>query len=308
MAGLPERVDDCRGCLRNERWRAKEDGGVEVALERDAGTELSAEGGEVHTPIHGEHVGPGLGNGGEKMVGSLGVVDDRRLRVRGVQSRDDLLNRGQDEGFVFGEGELATPGVEELHGRSAGGDLGLQVGNRGLRDALEERTEGRRVGAKKGFYDGERIGAAAFDHVAGEGPGGGGEAENRNVRAKFTDDAANGFGKEPGFALGIKAMEGLDVGFAANRFGKMRTAITKFERQAHRFGRNENVGKNDDRINAEPPEGLQGDFGSEVRRFANFEKGMFGANSAVFGKVTASLAHHPHGNAWEAVTAAGAEE
>jgi len=190
---VSERADDFRRGSRNERLWSEEDGGVKVALQSDARSELSAQGGKVDAPIYREDVRAGPGYGGEQMVGSLGVVDDWRLRVGRVKCGNDLLDCREDEGLVFGEGEFAAPGVEELDGRYTGGDLSLKIGNGGLRDAVEKRMEGSGFGAQKGFYNGERIGAAAFDHVAGEGPRRGGEAEDGNLRAKFADNAANGF-------------------------------------------------------------------------------------------------------------------
>lgn len=88
---------------------------------------MNAERSEIDAPVNRKDIGTGAGNGGEKMVRGLGVVNDRSLRVRRVQSGDDLLDRGEGERFVLGAGEFAAPGVEELDRSAASGNLSLQI-------------------------------------------------------------------------------------------------------------------------------------------------------------------------------------
>ena len=116
VAGLAEGGDEFGGGLADLRWRAEEDGRIEVALQGNARAELAAESGEIDTPVDAEDVGARAGDGGEKVVGGFGVVDDRGLRCGRVQGLDDLLGGGKGELGVFGERKFATPSVEELDG------------------------------------------------------------------------------------------------------------------------------------------------------------------------------------------------
>jgi len=103
-------------------------------------------------------------------------------------------------------------------------------------------------------------------------------------------------------------MQRFDLGLRAHGCGKMWAGIAEFEGQAHSLCGNENVGENDHRIDAKAAEGLERDFGGEIRVLADFEKRMFGTNGAVFGEVAAGLAHHPDGNTWKRFAAAGTEK
>ena len=51
------------------------------------------------------------------------VINDGSLRGCGRERGDDFLYGGESEVFVVAEGEFAAPGVEELDGGGAGGDL-----------------------------------------------------------------------------------------------------------------------------------------------------------------------------------------
>jgi len=305
VAGTGEGGDDFLGGAANFGWRAEEDRGIEVALQGDVRAELCAERAKINAPIDAEDVGAGTRNGGKEMVRSFGVVNDGSSSS---DSGDDFLRGGQREGFVIGEGELAAPGVEELHCGGARSDLRFEIGDGGLRDAVEKFAERSGLAAQESFDGGESVAGAAFDHIAGERPRGGGEAENRDGRAELAGYAADGFGQEGGFEFGVEDSEFGDVGGGTYRLGEIGAGVTELELQAHGFGRDENVGENDNGINAEAAEGLEGDLGGEVGSFADFEKRMIGANGAVFGKVAASLAHHPDRNMREGFAAAGAEK
>lgn len=161
---------------------------------------------------------------------------------------------------------------------------------------------------EKTFDGGEAFLGAALDHVAGKGPGGGGEAEDGNVGAYFFYSAAKSFHEEAGLAFRVKSVEFFYIGLAADRFREVRAGIAEFEREAHGFGRDKNVREDDNCINAEAAEGLEGDFDSKVGGLADLQKGVLGANVAIFGEVAASLTHHPNGKARHRFAAAGAEK
>ena len=84
--------------------------------------------------------------------------------------------------------------------------------------------------------------------------------------------------------------------------------MAEFEFEAHGFGGDEDVGENDDGVNAEEAKGLERDLDGEVGRFANLKKCVICADGAILGEIAAGLAHHPDGEARECFAAAGAEE
>lgn len=147
-----------------------------------------------------------------------------------------------------------------------------------------------------------------FDHVAGQSPRRGGKAEDGNIGTSVFHRAAKGFYQEASFDFGVEEVEFFHVGFSANRFGEVWTFVLEFESEAHGFGRDENVRKDNDGINVEATQRLDGDLECQIGSFANFQKRMFCADFAVFGKIAAGLAHHPDGEARNGLAAAGAQE
>src|SRR5271156_4383914 len=95
------------------------------------------------------------------------VINDGSLRGCGCEAGNDFLRGGESEVFVVTEGEFAAPGVEKLDGGGACGDLGFQVRNSCLRDAMQEIAEGGWFAEQEALYRGETFFGAAFDHVAG---------------------------------------------------------------------------------------------------------------------------------------------
>ena len=239
------------------------------------------------------------------MVGGFGVIDDWS---RTAEAGDNFLRGGQCEFFVVAQREFAAPGVEELNGGGSGGDLGSQVGNCCLGDAMQEFAKGGGFAKEETFYGGEAFFGAAFDHVAGESPGSGGKAQNGNRVPDFANDATNGFGEEAGLDFWVEEFQLFDLAFGANGIGEIGAGVAEFELEAHGFGGDEDVGEDDDGVDAELAKGLKRDFDGEIGRFADFEEGVICADGAVFGEITASLTHHPHGKARESFATAGAPE
>lgn len=91
-------------------------------------------------------------------------------------------------------------------------------------------------------------------------------------------------------------------------FGQIGAGVAEFELEAHGFGGDENVRKDDDGVDAEEAKRLQRDFDGEVGRLANFQKRVICADGAVFGEVAAGLPHHPDRKARKSFAAAGTEE
>jgi hypothetical protein len=108
--------------------------------------------------------------------------------------------------------------------------------------------------------------------------------------------------------LGIEDAKLFDVGFGANGFGEIGPFVFQFEVETHGLGGDEDVRENDNGVDAQAAERLDGDFQGEIGSLANLQEGVFSPDFAVLRKVSAGLAHHPDGETRDGFAAAGAEE
>ena len=112
VAVAAELGDDVQGGLANFFLRAEENGGIEIALDRDAWSGEGAEFAKRNAPIDAENVGTRFDDGGKQVVRGLGVINDRD----GVaEAGDDFLNGRKNELGVVVEIEFSAPGVEKLN-------------------------------------------------------------------------------------------------------------------------------------------------------------------------------------------------
>lgn len=197
---------------------------------------------------------------------SLGVINDRH---RIAETRDDSLDGGQNELGVVVEIEFATPSVEELNGRDSGGDLAFEIENGGVGDFVEKFAKDFRLGVEEILYSRKPFFGAAFDHVTGQSPRRGSKAEDRDVGSGEFDGAAKSFHEEAGFDFRIEDVEFPYVGLGANWSRKVGTLVFELEGKAHGFGRDENVGKDDDGVDAEAAQGLNGYFECQIGSLAD---------------------------------------
>src|SRR5229473_93956 len=165
VASSPERADGGERHVANFLRRAEQYGRVDVSLQYDSWAEHLSNLSQVNAPVDTEDSCARTRHGREQMLRGPGVVDDRN----GATNRqDDLLHSGKREIFVVLRVQLAAPGIEQLDGRRARGDLGLQIGNRCLSDAMEQRAKGFWLVVQKALYGGETLFGLAFNHVTGK--------------------------------------------------------------------------------------------------------------------------------------------
>jgi hypothetical protein len=285
--------------------RAEENRRVQIALQRNMWTGEGAELTEGNTPVDTEYVRAGFHDSRKQVVGGFRVVDDRN---GAAEAGNDLLNGRENEFGVITEVELAAPGIEKLHGGDASGNLRLEVKNSGFGDALKKFAKNAGLFIEEILYGRKAFLGAAFDHVAREGPGRSGEAENGDLRTCGPDGAAKSFHQKTGFGFGIEDAKFFYVRRRANGFGKIRAFVFKFECEPHRFGGDQNIREDDDGVYAKTAEGLQGDFDGEIGGLADFQERVLCAELAIFRKVAAGLAHHPNGEPGNRLASAGAEK
>src|SRR5216683_3008512 len=285
----------------NSFGRGKQNRRVDIALESDFRTKRFSNVSQVHAPIDAKHIRARASHGGEQMLGGLGVINHGD---QAAETGDDLLDGGEREFFVVWEIQLATPGVEELHGGGASCDLCFQIGNGGLSDAMEECAEELRLVVEETLDGGESFLSLAFHHITGKGPRSTGKAQDGNFGTDGFHDTTDGFGKKGRFFLWVENLEAVDVQLGAHRIRQVRAGVTEFQRQAHGFSGNQNVRENDDGIDAQPAKGLDGNFDGKLGGLANLKECMLCADFAVFGEIAACLAHHPYGNTRQNLSAA----
>ena len=121
-------------------------------------------------------------------------------------------------------------------------------------------------------------------------------------------DQAHRFGNvtEIGGAIGAQVR---DIFLAANRLLDHGTfARGKMKRKAHDFERQQQVGENDGRIDAQDFGSGDGDLGGERWSLADLEKRVLLADRAILGHVASGLPHEPDGRAVDSLRFAGANE
>src|SRR6266404_4505234 len=305
MPVATEGINRGQGHIANFLGRGKQNSWIDVALQGDFWADGLSNLGQVDAPIDTQNICSGARGGGEQMLGGFGVINHGD---RTAEAGDDFLDRREGELFVVVQIQFAAPGIEQLNGGGSGGNLRFEIGNRCLSNAMKQQVEGFGLAVEKTFDGGKTFLGFAFYHVGGESPGSTGEAQHGNVGTDGFHDPTDGFGQEAGFRFWIEDLKAVDIGFGANRIRQVGAGVTELEVQAHGFSGNQNVRENDDGIHAEPAEGLDGDFDGQLGGLANLKECVLCADFAVFGKIAASLAHHPHGNAGKNLSATGAEE
>ena len=84
--------------------------------------------------------------------------------------------------------------------------------------------------------------------------------------------------------------------------------MDEVERDAHRLERQQQIGKQDRRVDLDAADRLQRDFGGEIGRAADVEQRIALAQRAVLAHVAAGLAHEPDRRGVDRLPPAGFEE
>jgi len=151
-------------------------------------------------------------------------------------------------------------------------------------------------------------GAAAFDHVAGQGEGRAAETDDGKLSGEMFCDQAHGLRDIAKFGGAVGAELGDVLLGADGLFDYRAFSSGEVERQSHDFEREQEVGEDDGGIDLQNFSGGDGDFGGEGGLLADFEQRVLLANGTVFGHVASGLAHEPDGSALDGLGFAGANE
>ena len=163
---------------------------VEVALDDPAADALDALG-QGDPPVDADDVRPGVAHQVKDLAGPDAEVDARH--TCGAQPLQHLRRPRLHVPLVVGARQRPGPGVEQLHGRRAGGHLHLEVGSRDLRDLAHQRRPQLGVAEHQRLGAGVVLGGAALDEVRRHGERSPREADQGH-RAELADQAAHRLG------------------------------------------------------------------------------------------------------------------
>jgi hypothetical protein len=211
------------------------------------------------------------------------------------ETGDDPRHVMQGELAILRAREYAAPGVEQHHGLGAGGDLRIQIQDRGLREQPEQPMEVRRGFVHHALDDREALAAAALHHVRTDRPGTAGEADERNAAGQLAPDQRNRVDHVAELARGIGDAELVDIRGGPDGPGKFRTLSgLEVQTEIHRMGDGQNIREQNGGIERIPIDRLQRHFAGEIGIGAQREE-ISGPRTrrAVLGQISSRLAHEP---------------
>ena len=276
--------------------------------------------GQVHRPVHAKHLAGEGAHGGQPLTPALGEDDarhDAAVAACAAQLLQHARRVGQAEGLKSPICQHAAPAVEHHHGLCAGINLRIQIGGHAV--GIDGQNAVQQVWSRvEQRLDGAEISArCALHHVARQRPGAAGKADQRHPSGQRLADAAHGV-EHIAQAIQVGNGQPCDVGLGAHGAGELGAfAFSEGQAQTHGIGHGEDVAEQNGRIQRITLQRLQGGFGGQVWRGGqSHETACAGAQGAVFGKMTAGLAHEPdgclvhrqaHAGPQEAVVAQGRE-
>ncbi len=262
---------------------------------------------EPLAPVHANHVPAGVLHVRQDRAGPDPEVNRRDTGVR--ERVENLLRVGQRELAVVGARQLSDPGIENLHGLHARLDLRAHVvGDDGgepvaepvprLRLRIHERLR-RRVVRRR----------PAFDRIGGQRERRAAEADERNPAGERRPEQPDGRQHVRQAVTRLDDADAIDVGRVPNRRRDGRPfPLDEIEGEPHRREGQQEVGKQDRRVDVDRLDGLQRDGHGELRLAADLEQGIAFAQRAVLRHVSPRLAHEPDRRGIDGLSSAGAQE
>ena len=203
--------------------------------------------------------------------------------------------------------EEPGPGVEELNRLRAGLDLRLQVVRHDQAQLHHQRVEEHRILMHEALESGEVLGSRALDHVRRERERSAGESDQGHRGRERPAEPAHGLHDEPERFERVGPAEPAHVVRRPHRVRDHRGGV-ELQLDPHRLDRNQDVGEENRRVEAEAADRLERHLDGEVRRLAEREEINLLANLAIFRKIAARLTHEPDRGGLHALTAAGPQE
>jgi hypothetical protein len=268
---------------------------IEIALERRERLKRLAGKAERSARVETEAGDAGLaGIVADERTRSARKADYRKIGVTGMERGDDRTRRLERERTELGFGQAPRPGVEDLHRLGTRLDLRREMGDRRLDQEVDELPEAfrRPIGPE---LRRRLVGrAAAADHIGRDRPGRPGEADERRLGGKALLQAPHRLidGRQP---LDHRAeIEIVDLLGPGDRIEHRPLSFPEGDLLPERIGHDENVGKEDRRVEAVSADGLERHLLGKLGRVAEIEKaaGLL-ARLPVLGQIASGLAHQP---------------
>src|ERR1043166_165150 len=186
---------------------------------------------------------------------------------------DDATRVRQHKLSIIIRTQASDPRIKQLHHLRARCDLCVQVLRKTSRDQSQESLPGTGVVVHQACGVDVVLRTAAFDYVRSECKRCAAEADQRNVRTQGTASLTDCFVNKLQGAHVFKFKESINVcGFANGIVNDGSFAGGKLQLDAHWFDDQQDVGKDDGGIDAEPLDGCHGYFSGELGRLAKFKK------------------------------------
>ncbi len=211
-----------------------------------------------------------------------------------AQGSGDRSVGGDHQAFEFVGRQAARPAVEQLHRFGPGGDLAGEIGDRLGHDPVKDGIQLARIGI--GHRPRGMLVAAplARDHVGRHRPRAPGKAQHGHTVGQPLAAQTHGL-VDRIVAGGIRRQVG------ENRIDQRRRKLGpfaghEFEMLTKRMRYDQDIGKQDCPVEAEPVDRLQGNLARRFAVVSHREKpALFGPQRAIFGKIAPCLAHEPQG-------------
>ncbi len=238
-------------------------------------------------------------------VRRAGAEVDRRDR----EPAEDPLRVRRDELLVVLDRQRADPAVEELDRVGARLDLGADVAEERLAEALHQLVPDLRRAEHAGLRLRELAGRLALDQIARNSERAAAEADERPVRHQRLADDPDGFEDERHRVLRLGHAEGADVVQRLDRPVDHRPdVLDELDVDAHPDDREHDVGEHHGRVHAVRLDRLERHLRAELRSPADLEEVVALPDRAVAGQGAARLAHEPDGRPLDGFALRGADE
>src|ERR1700728_642056 len=247
-------------------------------------------------PIYSYRVdGDGIEIACDLRAGAARESDDARAGNFLPHRRDNPGGRLDAPFPEFVGGQNSGPGVENLYGVDPGRELADQIGGGGIDKDIHQFRES--VGVLIGKQPRRELvdGPPSGDHVRRQGPRRAAETQQRHRRGQLLRDARDRFvnGRQPGVVdLAPETVHGRR---SLQRIKARSFSFLECYALAEGVRYDQDVGKQDRRIEAEAPDRLQGNLGGAFGIEAQIEKArrLF-AYRPILRKVPSGLSHEPY--------------
>ncbi|EGE58239.1 hypothetical protein RHECNPAF_3340036 [Rhizobium etli CNPAF512] len=266
---------------------------IEIALHRAIFLKFSGKG-QWNRPVEADRIGTGLLTIGFQLIaGALGEGDDARMRPLRFDRSDHPRNRPDREGFELLLPENPSPGIEDLHGVGAGVDLGDKIVGRHVSQQHQQMLEGA------GIFVGEEAGgglvrrAVPGDHIGRNRPGRAAEAEQGRLIRQGLAQPSHRFQNRSEISDDLFPVQSCDPGFI-DRIHLRPMPFGEPHIPFHCIGDDQNIGKQDGRIEAIATDRLERHLDGVIGRVTEIEKtsGLCPCLS-IFRQITSRLPHQP---------------